>query len=79
MGGTWMHWHMPHIYREISLYGLHNDWIVTQNPGGKEDYCTATTGSEQRNFSHEEEVSTYMQYTFPKDFRVKIGQKLTCM
>ncbi|KAF4761662.1 Flavin amine oxidase [Penicillium solitum] len=30
---------------------------VTQNPGGKEDYFTAITGSEQRNLSHEEELS----------------------
>ena len=57
MGGTWVHWHMPHIYREISYYGLHNDWIVTQNPGSKEDYFTVTTGDEKRNCSHDEEVS----------------------
>lgn len=54
---------MPHIYHEVSLYGLHNDWIVTQNPGGKEDYFTAMTGSEQRNLSHEEEVCTQTLYT----------------
>lgn len=47
---------MPHIYREISLYGLHNDWMVTQNPGSKEDYCTITTGDKQRNISHADEV-----------------------
>ncbi|KAB5580363.1 amine oxidase [Coniochaeta sp. 2T2.1] len=56
MGGTWIHWFMPHIYREVSLYGLHNDWITTQNPGGKEDYFTAMTGNEQRTLSHEEEA-----------------------
>ncbi|KAH7010206.1 amine oxidase [Ilyonectria destructans] len=56
IGGTWLHWHMPHIYREISLYGLHNDWMVTQNPGSKEDYCTITTGDKQRNISHADEA-----------------------
>ncbi|KAF9888965.1 hypothetical protein FE257_008135 [Aspergillus nanangensis] len=56
MGGTWIHWSMPHIYREVSLYGLHNGWIVTQNPGGKEDYFTAMTRSEQHNMSHQQEV-----------------------
>ncbi|KAM3501685.1 hypothetical protein MY10362_005357 [Beauveria mimosiformis] len=56
MGGTWIHWHMPHIYREVSYYGLHNDFIVTQNPGSKEDYFTATTGTRQRNMSHDEEA-----------------------
>ncbi|CAI6029602.1 unnamed protein product [Clonostachys chloroleuca] len=56
MGGTWIHWHMPHIYREVSHYGLQDDWVVTQVPGGKEDYCTLTTGDQQRNISHEEEA-----------------------
>ncbi|CAK7202167.1 hypothetical protein SEUCBS139899_004887 [Sporothrix eucalyptigena] len=55
MGGTWIHWHMPHIYREVSLYGLHNDWLVTQNPGSREDYFTVTAGSKQWAFTHEEE------------------------
>ncbi|KAJ5382634.1 amine oxidase [Penicillium concentricum] len=56
MGGTWIHWHMPHIYREVSFYGLHNDWLVTQIPGGKEDYCTLTTDNDQRNMSHDDEA-----------------------
>ncbi|KAF9630162.1 flavin containing amine oxidase [Lasiodiplodia theobromae] len=57
MGGTWIHWHMPHIYREVSLYGLQDDFIVTQTPGGKEDYCTLITGDRRTNISHEEELS----------------------
>lgn len=57
MGGTWIHWHMPHIYREVSLYGLQNDFIVTQTPGGKEDYCNLITGEKKRIISHEVEVS----------------------
>ncbi|GME48596.1 hypothetical protein GTA08_BOTSDO12869 [Neofusicoccum parvum] len=59
MGGTWIHWHMPHIYREVSLYGLQDDFIVTQVPGGKEDYCTLITGDERRNISHEEEEEMF--------------------
>lgn len=48
---------MPHIYREVSLYGLQNDFIVTQTPGGKEDYCNLITGEKRRIISHEVEVS----------------------
>ncbi|KAF4457660.1 hypothetical protein FALBO_15168, partial [Fusarium albosuccineum] len=59
MGGTWIHWHMPHIYRGISLYGLENDWVVTQNPGSRLDYSTLCTDKEQLKLSHEEEVSMY--------------------
>lgn len=47
---------MPHIYREVSLYGLQDDWIVTQIPGSKEDYTTFTAYGEQRNVSHDEEA-----------------------
>lgn len=33
VGGTWIHWHMPHIYREVSYYGLHNDFYRHAEPG----------------------------------------------
>lgn len=60
MGGTWIHWHMPHIYREVSLYGLQDDWIVTQNDGGKEDYSSIHMDGNSRNISHSEEVRIYL-------------------
>lgn len=25
LGGTWVHWNQPHVYREISRYGLQED------------------------------------------------------
>lgn len=56
MGGTWIHWQMPHIYREVSLYGLHDDWIVTQTEGGPMDFCTLTTKHNKRNLPHHQEV-----------------------
>jgi flavin-dependent dehydrogenase len=56
MGGTWIHWHMPHIYREVSLYGMNDDWIVTPTTGGKHDYCTIGSRGLQRNVNHVEEV-----------------------
>lgn len=38
------------------MYGLQDDWIVTQIPGSKEDYTTLTSYGEQRNISHAEEA-----------------------
>ncbi|EEU41462.1 uncharacterized protein NECHADRAFT_98226 [Fusarium vanettenii 77-13-4] len=49
MGGTWVHWQMPHIYREVSLYGLENDWVVRQNPGSRE----------QLQLTHDDETTIY--------------------
>ncbi|KAF2651157.1 flavin-containing amine oxidase [Lophiostoma macrostomum CBS 122681] len=59
MGGTWIHWHMPHVYREVSLYGLQSDWMLTATPGGKHDYGTLNTGGVKRNVSHEEELQIF--------------------
>lgn len=57
MGGTWIHWEMPHIYREVSLYGLHDDWMFTETKGGALDFCTLTGNEGKSNLSHEDEVS----------------------
>lgn len=27
--GTWIHWQMPQIYREVSLYGMRSGWYVS--------------------------------------------------
>lgn len=72
MGGTWIHWHMPHIYREVSFYGLHNDWVVTQNPGSEEDYFTVTTGDEKRNLTHDEEVSATKRHESHSPFSILV-------
>ncbi|KAF1851637.1 flavin-containing amine oxidase [Cucurbitaria berberidis CBS 394.84] len=57
MGGTWIHWTMPHIYREVSLYGLNDDWIVSQQPGGKLDYATVVAGERRVDLTHDEEAT----------------------
>ncbi|KAJ5661149.1 flavin-containing amine oxidase [Penicillium longicatenatum] len=59
MGGTWIHWQMPHIYREISLYGMHDELIVTQGEGGTHDYFTLKGADKEINMSHEEELTMF--------------------
>ncbi|RMJ03413.1 hypothetical protein CDV36_015066 [Fusarium kuroshium] len=29
MGGTWIHWEQPHVYREMARYNLHRDFVAT--------------------------------------------------
>ncbi|RYC85679.1 Monoamine oxidase N [Fusarium oxysporum f. sp. narcissi] len=31
MGGTWIHWEQPHVYREMARYNLHRDFVVTSD------------------------------------------------
>lgn len=31
MGGTWIHWEQPHVYREMVRYNLHRDFVVTND------------------------------------------------
>ncbi|KAL4969796.1 flavin monoamine oxidase family protein [Aspergillus stella-maris] len=59
MGGTWVHWTMPHVYREMSLYGMQSEFIVTQVPGGKHDDFTLKSGFGMRNMSHAEEAELF--------------------
>lgn len=66
MGGTWIHWHMPHIYREMSFYNMQSELIVTQTPGGKHDYFTLKNGDKAINMSHEEEVKLTHQKDLSK-------------
>lgn len=56
MGGAWIHWNMPHIYREVSLYGLQDDWIMSQVEGGKDNYCSVHVNGKSRDMPHTEEV-----------------------
>ena len=50
---------MPHLYREMSLYNMHGDFLLTQTPGGKHDYFTLKSGGRAINMSHTEEVSVH--------------------
>ncbi|KAL4799627.1 hypothetical protein BDV19DRAFT_400808 [Aspergillus venezuelensis] len=59
MGGTWVHWTMPHVYREMSLYSMQSEFIITQVPGGKHDYFTLKSGAGTRNMSHVEEAELF--------------------
>ncbi|VUC30714.1 unnamed protein product [Clonostachys rosea] len=31
MGGTWIHWEQPHVYREMVRYNIHRDFVVTND------------------------------------------------
>lgn len=61
MGGTWIHWHMPHIYHEMSRYGLQDDWLYSQMQGGLHDMFTLTTPGEQANMPHEAEEAMFVK------------------
>ncbi|KAF2996776.1 hypothetical protein E8E14_004824 [Neopestalotiopsis sp. 37M] len=54
MGGTWLHWSMPHIYREISLYGLKKDMVFSQVPGGNHAYQTLVSGDDKQRLENED-------------------------
>ncbi|KAM0258748.1 hypothetical protein ACHAPA_011068 [Fusarium lateritium] len=31
MGGTWIHWEQPHVYREMARYNLHRNFVITND------------------------------------------------
>ena len=80
MGGTWVHWHMPHVYREISFYGLQDDFIITQTAGGKKDYFTLNVDGVKRDLSHEDEVcvSSFFSCFLEMSVQVSADMKPAC-
>ena len=57
MGGTWVHWGQPHVWREISRYQMRDQLEISYDfSRGVNQYYLASTEGVQR-MSHEEEVS----------------------
>jgi hypothetical protein len=56
MGGTWVHWFQPHVYREISRYGLADQLESSEDlsRGCNKFYLITPAGTKQMN--HEQEV-----------------------
>lgn len=40
MGGTWMHWTMPHVFSEVSRYGLVGQMEAKKVLNDKHEYTT---------------------------------------
>lgn len=58
MGGTWVHWGQPHVWREISRYGMRDEIEVSLDfsRGINEHHMKSPDGLHR--MSHDEEVST---------------------
>jgi monoamine oxidase len=62
MGGTWTHWHQPHVYNEISRYGLVEQLQIRTIINKKHDYTTLRYQGGDLNLSPEEEASLRNQW-----------------
>lgn len=57
MGGTWVHWHQPHVYRELSRYGMRDELVRCPDYTRGVNQFSLVTENSRRDMSHEEEVS----------------------
>ena len=48
MGGTWVHWSQPHVYREMSRYGL-TSLLQSHGEIGAKNYVTVFLDGELRD------------------------------
>ncbi|KEF51313.1 uncharacterized protein A1O9_12663 [Exophiala aquamarina CBS 119918] len=55
IGGTWVHWFQPHVYRELSRYGLNEELVHSTDFTHKRNFFSFETGTGRREMSHEEE------------------------
>ena len=60
MGGTWIHWAQPHVYTEISRYGLvdeiEDSTDYSKVPGGGKMSATLVLNGKMQTVSFEEQV-----------------------
>lgn len=57
MGGTWVTWGQPHVWREISRYGMRDRIEISLESGWGVDKLHLTDTSGTRSYSHDKEVS----------------------
>lgn len=55
MGGTWVHWGQPHVYREMSRYGYTKLLDSNADKVGC-NYFTSWINGKAKNISYEEVV-----------------------
>ncbi|KAH8586177.1 hypothetical protein B0O99DRAFT_656961 [Bisporella sp. PMI_857] len=52
LGGTWIHWNQPHVYREISRYGLQNQIEQSQDYSRGFNYCSLNINNVSKKIDH---------------------------
>jgi phytoene dehydrogenase-like protein len=59
MGGTWVHWGQPHVWTELSRYGLIDQLEDSWDQTHEFNYHTYKFAGTSRNISHDEEASLH--------------------
>lgn len=57
MGGTWVHWNQPFVYREIFRYGVQNELENSHDFSRGCNKFVCTVGDQRVELSKEREVS----------------------
>lgn len=71
MGGTWVSWGQPHVWREISRYGMQSNLEISQEYSHGMNKFSLAGKSGRREMEHSEEVSLSVRATW--------SIKLTCL
>jgi hypothetical protein len=56
MGGTWVHWNQPFVWRELTRYNLTSELEISPVKLGGVNKCSVQMGKRKLNISHEDEV-----------------------
>ncbi|OAL17294.1 hypothetical protein AYO22_11860 [Fonsecaea multimorphosa] len=59
LGGAWVHWFQPHVYREISRYGMKAELVFSPDYTREKNYFTFVTEHGARKMSHQEEIELF--------------------
>lgn len=66
MGGTWVHWGQPHVWREISRYQMRDELESSFDFSRGVNHFQLRTGQGDTIMSHDEEACPLL-HSLPRD------------
>ena len=64
MGGTWVHWNQPFVYRELARYGMQKELENSHDYSQGVNSFSFITPTAKKIFSHDEEAITMFCYSW---------------
>jgi len=60
MGGTWVNWGQPHVWREISRYNMRKELEISQDYSHGINQFSVNVAGKTSDMNHDEEVSRWV-------------------
>jgi hypothetical protein len=71
MGGTWVSWGQPHVWREISRYDMRHELELSYDFSQGVNCFSFGSATGKRDMSHEDEVREDLKLMEPESYKTQ--------